>query len=242
MATDIRKDRRTTDRILFLMVAIGVPLIVLAGFGRTYYLKGLFGNPPLPSLLVHLHGLVMSSWVILFGAQVWLVEAKRTRIHMRLGILGLFLAAAMVVVGIATALSAAARGGGPTGLPPLRFLVIPLGDILLFAVLVGLGLYYRRRLEVHKRLMLLVAVNLLGAAVARIPLDFIETGGPLVFFGLVDLFILACVVFDTIRNRRVHPAFLWGTLAIIAFQPFRIFLAATDVWLHFATWLVGLVG
>ena len=31
-------------------------LLVLAGFARTYYLKFAFGTPPLPGLLVHLHG------------------------------------------------------------------------------------------------------------------------------------------------------------------------------------------
>jgi hypothetical protein len=46
------------------------------GFARTYYLKGLFGTPALPGLLVHLHGIVMTSWVVLFVTQVWLVAAR----------------------------------------------------------------------------------------------------------------------------------------------------------------------
>jgi hypothetical protein len=226
------------DRRLYFWAALFIPLIVLAGFARTYYLKGLFGAPALPGLLVHLHGFVMTSWVILFVAQVWLVAARRTRLHQRLGILGAVLAALVLCVGVLTAISAAARGSSP-GPPPLQFLVIPLGDMLVFAVLVGTALYYRRRLNVHKRLMLLAAVNLLTPAIARIPLQFIETGGPLAFFGLTDLCIIACVVFDTIKHRRLHPAFLWGTLFIIASQPLRIMLAGTQIWMRFASWLVG---
>jgi hypothetical protein len=228
------------DRRLYIWFAVFMPIIVLAGFARTYYLKGFFGNPPLPGLLVHLHGLVMTSWVVLFVTQVSLVATGRTRTHQRLGVLGAILAALIVVVGVLTGIAGAARGASP-GPPALQFLVIPLGDMLVFAILVGTALYFRRgRLDVHKRLMLLAAVNLLAPAIARIPLHFIETGGALAFFGLTDLILLACVGFDTIRNRRLHPAFLWGTLFIIAFQPLRLMLAGTDIWLRFATMLVGL--
>jgi len=232
---------RSNDRRLAIWVAALVPVIVLAGFARTYYLKGFFGNPPVPSLLVHVHGLVMTAWVALFVTQVSLVATGRTRTHQRLGVFGAILALLIVIVGVLTGIAGAARGSTP-GPPPLQFLVVPLGDMLVFAVLVGSALYFRRsRLDVHKRLMLLAAVNLLAPAIARIPLHFIATGGALAFFGLTDLCLLACVGFDTIRNRRLHPAFLWGTLFIIAFQPLRLMLAATDVWLRVATALVGLM-
>jgi len=231
---------RNKERRLYIWFALLMPIIVVAGFARTYYLKGFFGNPPLPGLLVHLHGLVMTSWVLLFMAQVTLVSRRRIRTHQKLGVLGAILAALIVVVGVATAIAAAARGASP-GPPALQFLVIPLGDMLVFAILVGIALYFRRgRLDVHKRLMLLAAVNLLAPAIARIPLSFIANGGALAFFGLTDLCILVCVGFDTIRNRRLHPAFLWGTLFIIAAQPLRLMLAGTDLWLRFATALVGL--
>ena len=233
---------RTTgkERRLYVWFAVLMPIIVLAGFARSYYLKGVFGFPALPSLLVHVHGIVMTSWVVLFVAQVTLVAAGRTRTHQRLGVFGALLAVLIVIVGVLTAIAGAARGASP-GPPPLQFLVIPLGDMFVFAILIGTALYFRRgRLDIHKRLMLLAAVNLMAPAIARIPLHFIETGGPLAFFGLTDLCLLACVAFDTVRNRRLHPAFLWGTLFIIAFQPLRLMLGGTGVWLRFATTLVGL--
>jgi hypothetical protein len=229
------------NRRLYIWFAVFIPLIVLAGFARSYYLKGFFGTPALPSLLVQLHGLVMTTWVVLFVTQVSLVATGRTKTHQRFGVFGAILAALIVIVGVLTAIAGAARGATP-GPPPLQFLVVPLVDMLVFAVLVGTALYLRRRrLDIHKRLMLLAAVNLLTPAIARIPLHFIETGGPLAFFGLTDLCLLACMAFDTIKNRRLHPAFLWGTLLIIASQPLRLMLAGTDVWMRFATALVGLV-
>jgi hypothetical protein len=56
--------------------------------------------------------------------------------------------------------------------------------------------------------MLLAALSLLDAAIARIPLHVIETGGSPAFSAL----------FDTDRNRRLHPVFLWATPLFIALR------------------------
>jgi hypothetical protein len=240
MAANPPINRRLSERPLYIWIAILTPIIVLAGFGRTYYLKGVFGTPALPGLIVHVHGLVMSLWVVLFVTQIALVATHRTAVHRKVGVLGSFLALLVFAVGVLTALFAAARGDA-TDVPPLQFLIIPLGDMVLFAILVGAALYYRRRLDYHKRLMLLAALNLLTPAIARIPLNFIQTGGPIVFFGLTDILIVGCIAFDTIKNRRIHPAFLWGGILLIVCQPLRIIIAGTGAWTRVATILVDLV-
>jgi uncharacterized membrane protein YozB (DUF420 family) len=231
---------RVNDRRLYIFAAILTPLIVLAGFARTYYLKPFFSTPDLPGRIVHLHGIVMTAWVALFVAQISLVAKRRVRTHQRLGMLGAGLAAMIVIVGVLTALYAAARGASP-GPPALAFLIIPIGDMLIFSVLIGLALYYRRKPQVHKRLMLLAAINLLTPAIARIPLSFIINGGPLAFFGLTDLVLLVAVAFDTLKHRRLHPVFLWGSIGLILMQPLRLLLAGTALWLNFAAALVALV-
>ena len=103
-------ERRLFDRRLYLAAATLFPLIVVLGFGRTYYLKGLFGTPPLPSTLVHLHGLVMTAWVVLFVVQVRLVSSKRIHLHQRLGYTGIALGALILATGFPTALRAANTG------------------------------------------------------------------------------------------------------------------------------------
>jgi uncharacterized membrane protein len=232
--------RRINDRALYISMAIVVPLVVLAGFARTYYLKDLFNGPALPSRLVHLHGLVMSAWVVLFVMQVTLVATRRTRTHQRLGIAGGVLGVVVVIVGVCTAIYAAARGSTP-GPPALQFMIVPLVDMLIFSILFGAALYYRRRLDVHKRLMLLTALNLLTPAIARIPLSLMQTGGPLAFFGFTDLIIFVAIVVDTLKHRRLHPAFLWGTILIVASQPLRLWFSSTHYWEAIASTLVGLV-
>jgi hypothetical protein len=237
MAANPRTLRSDSGSHFYTWAAITILAIVFAGFARTYYLKELFGTPALPGLL-HLHGLVMTLWFAFFLVQVSLIAAGRADLHRRVGVVGALLAAVVVVVGVTTAITAARLGHTP-GPPPLVFLTIPLGDMLVFPALVGAGLFFRRRSDFHKRFMLLASLSLLTAAIARIPLNFISAGGLPLFFGLTDLCIVTCVAYDTVKNHRLHPAFGWGVLVIVASQVLRFMLAGTSAWMQFATWLVG---
>lgn len=239
MAVEPRIIQRGAERRFYTFAAIAAALIVFAGFAHSFYLRTVVGAPPWAppmSPLLHVHGLVMSSWFLLFLIQARLIATRRTPLHRRLGVFGGVLAATMLVLGTVVAITQAKLGRSP-GPPPLRFLVVPLGDMLVFGVLVGAGLYFRNRVQIHRRLMLLATLAILGAAISRIPIGFIETGGPLVFFGLIDLFVLACVAYDTVKYRRLHPAFAFGALFIIASHPLRLMLAGTEIWMRFATWL-----
>jgi hypothetical protein len=226
-----------TDRRLYTWAAIAALAIVFTGFARTYFLKTTFGTPSI-STLVHVHGLVMTLWFAFFLMQVRLVAMRRTELHRRAGVFGALIAVAVLVVGITTAIAAAKLGRSP-GPPPLAFLVVPLGDMLVFTILVSGGLYFRSRSDIHRRLMLLSCVGMLTAAIARIQIDFLQAGGIPVFFGLTDLVVLSCVMYDTVKNRRLHPAFGWGMLLIVASQPLRLMLSGTPAWQQFAGWLVN---
>lgn len=227
--------RRSVDRLLYRWTPLVTACIVFVGFANTYYLKRLFGTPPLTAL-VHVHGLLMTSWFVLFIVQTRLVAAGRTDLHRRLGIAGALLAVAILIAGPLVAIAGARLGHTP-GPPPLAFLVVPLGDMLVFATLVGTGLAFRRRSDIHKRLMLLSCVGLLTAAIARLPGEAWHRAGIPAYFGLTILLVLACVGFDTWRHRRLHPAFAWGAGLIIVSWPLRLFLSGTAAWLAIATWL-----
>lgn len=229
--------RRNADRSLYTWVAVVAALVVLAGFARTYYAKAAFGTPELSALL-HLHGLVMTAWFAVFVVQVRLVATGRTPSHRRLGVYGGIIAALVVIVGTATAITAAAEGRTPPGgPPPLVFLAIPLGDAVLFAGLVAAALGLRRRPEYHKRLMVVATLGILTAAIARIPLGFLQQGGLPAFFALADVILLAFIAADTVRHRRLHPAYAWGMGAVILSQVVRFAGAGTPQWIAFATWL-----
>ena len=62
-------------------------------------------------------------------------------------------------------------------------MIVPLFDLLMFVILFGAAVYYRRRPAAHKRLMLLTAVNFLPPTIARIPVAALQGLGPFWFFG-----------------------------------------------------------
>ena len=228
--------RRRRERWFYLGMSAALVITVFAGFAPTYYLRPYFTASPLIPLL-HLHGLVFSSWLVLFVIQTSLVAAHRTDIHRRLGIVGGVIAVLMIVIGFTTALIRAKQGATPVpDVSPLSFLVVPIGDMTVFAILIGAGFYYRRRPDVHKRLMLLATISILAAAIARLPFAIMKAGPP-AFFGLTDVFVLACVAYDLITLRRVHRATALAGLLIIVSQPLRLMLGGTHAWISFAAWL-----
>lgn len=231
-----------SERRFYTGFAIAVLAVVLVGFGRSFFLRPLFPDWPSPTEAVfYVHGAVFSAWVVLLITQAALVAAGRTDIHRRTGAFGAALAILMVALGLYASLVAAKRATGFVGIPvpPLQFLAVPFFDMVLFAAFVGLAVAKRGEPQTHKRLMLLATVNLLTAAVARWP--GVLAGGPLVFYGVTDLFIVAIAVWDFRTRGRLHPATLWGGLAIILSQPLRLVLSGTGAWQAFARWATSLV-
>lgn len=229
--------RRAGGRSFYVLLAIAFAVVVAIGFGPTFYLKPIFGAPPLTALAT-LHGVLFTAWILLLIVQTTLVAKGRTDIHRKLGIAGAILAAAMVVIGLKTAIAFAARGMSPPGAPPaLSFFAIPFFSIVLFAIFVGLAIALRRDTATHKRLMVLGTAAILGAAIARLP--FAAAGIPPVFFAITDLFVLAGIIHDWRGMGRVHPAYIWGGILLVASQPFQLVILGTDGWIAFARWMTS---
>jgi len=224
------------DRLFYTGMSIAIAITVFVGFAPSYYLKDYFGRPPLPPL-VHVHGLVFTSWIVLFFVQTVLIASHRVSVHRRLGLAGAGLAALLVMVGLATAVGSARRNVAIGGTGALAFLATPFGDMLVFALLATAGILYRRRPDTHKRLMLLATIGLLTAAISRWPLAIMQRG-PVAFFLVTDLFVVAGVGYDLASRRRIHPAYVWGGLLLVMSQPVRLAISHTDAWLAFANKLV----
>jgi hypothetical protein len=74
------------------------------------------------------------------------------------------------------------------------------------------------------------------AWIARLSLSLLRYGPP-AFFGLADLFVVACLVYDVASRRRVQPATAWGAVIVVGSQPLRLWLGGTAAWLAFASWV-----
>ncbi len=239
MATNGHLLRRPSDRGLFVAAAVLFPLLVLAGYFRSYYFSAFFDVRPLANALVHAHAAVMTAWVVYFVAQVALIRTRNVKLHVALGTVGVALAALVVVVGMATAYDAhLVRASAPAGIDPHSFFVIPTADMTLFVLFFAGAFYYRKRPAEHKGLMLMTAVNFLPAAVARIPV--VPDKYMLLWaYGVPDLLALVSLGWLTWRHRRLNRAFAAGLLLFIASQPLRIVVSGSATWLQFTGWLAS---
>jgi hypothetical protein len=213
------------DRIFYSGMAILMALTVFAGFAPTFYLRAWFdwpvysGEKTLPPL-AYVHGAVFSAWVVLFIVQTALVATRRLAMHRRLGIAGVVLAAAMIVVGLRAAFAAAARGAAPPGMDPITFLTVPFTQMVMFTAFVSAAIWRRRDRESHKRLMLLAYVTIIGPAVARIPL-------PPLLFPVSVLFVAMGMAYEFYSRGRIHAAYLWGGALLVISEPARQAMSGT---------------
>ena len=234
--------RRNFDRRFYLGVGLVAVGLVFWGFAPTYYLKLLFGAPALSTRL-HIHGAVMSSWLLLFFVQACLISARRVDLHRRLGLAGVVIAILVVIIGSTTTFSAAAREVGrhsDEATARVTVLGLELVQMALFAGLVGAAIWMRRRPDYHKRLMLLGTACMMPSAFSRIPVNLtFMVSNMLSILILFDLFVLVCALVDTLRNRRLHPALGWGGLLAIGGLDFAYAGAISPQWIRFGTWWVS---
>ena len=232
---------RRYDHYFFSGMAVLILATVFVGFARTYYLAGVF-LAPLPSVIIHIHGALFSSWVLLLVAQVSLVSAGRVDIHRRLGVIGFVMACLMVVMGVAAATNSLSRGFAParSGLDPLTFYAVPMGDMLIFAVLIFFAFRARRDSPAHKRLILMATITLIVAATARPPLAAV-TGTPLLNNIFCVVFALMIAGYDLWSTRRIHRATLWAGAFMIIGQQLRVPIGMTGPWHAFAGWVQAMV-
>ena len=239
MVTQARSVPRPRGEHFYVAVAAILAVIVFAGFARTFFLNSVFAHRDLGTLRI-VHGIIFSLWLVLLIAQTFLVAAKRTDIHRRLGVLGAVLAGLMILVGIMMAIHAAKYGFQTPGLPPpLIFLVVPFFDIVVFTILIAAAFLYRGKPDIHKRLMILATISILPPALARIPIAWIANTLPVSAFLLGDVVLLGCIAYDIALHRRLHRAWLWGGLLVVLSFPLRMFIAGTGAWQSFAHWLIS---
>ena len=132
-------------------------------------------------------------------------------------------------------------------LTPKQFLIVPVGDIALFAAFVAVGVIFRKRPDIHKRMMFLASLAAVGAAISR--MDFLnhlymgtiwEKLFGFFFFTVVAgavFFIIKCVVF-----RKFDRWFALG-FGVMTLWFFMLTQGATTAaWDGIASFLLRLAG
>lgn len=229
----------TLDRYFYFAMSLVAAALVILGFGPTANEK-LFHPAIPPPRILWLHGAVFSSWLIFLILQSGLVRMRNVKWHRSIGWVGAGLATAMFPLGLATGIQMVHFETYQLHMPGrYAFLAIPFFDISAFAVCLALALWWRKKPELHRRLIFFGTCALLVAAFARLDHAFLRVHG-LIYLG-ADLLILLGVARDLLVNRRVHAVYRIGLPVYVIAQLFVTYLwrVGPHWWVRIAHAIVG---
>jgi hypothetical protein len=227
---------RTIPRTVYIWVSTLVATIAVVGFWRTYFGPLLLAGTVDALALIHFHVAVYVGWLAIFAAQAVLAARGRIDLHMKLGRLGIGYGVLVVLVGLLVGFGMFVVRVRAGAVDEARGRLLgPLLDMLVFAPLFAAAIYYRRKPELHKRLMIVATTTLLIAAVGRMRY-FLPN---LVLVQLVwSSPILLAMSYDYVRKRVVHPVYVLGLVLLALESPaVRTWLRATEWWRNLSAWL-----
>ncbi|MEX2178961.1 MAG: hypothetical protein WD801_09645 [Gemmatimonadaceae bacterium] len=201
--------------------------VVIWGFWP--YFASPFGGEVRRPLVIHVHAVVFSGWMALLLTQVILAANRRIDLHRRVGRFGIGYGVVVLFMGLVASFVAPAehvRAGRWTLDEAASFLILPLGDMLLFAGFFGAAVAYRRTPETHKRLIVLATIAVLFAPAAR-------AGSPSLV-AIVGIWLLPLALaagHDAWTRGRVHVTYVLGTV-ILLIGLARLSLMDGEPWLR----------
>ena len=232
VTTAARPHRRT----FFMATSVLMALIAVVGFWPTYFgplMTGRLVQPP----VIHLHAVVFTGWLVLFFAQAVLAATRRVAWHIRFGRIGIAYGFLLIGVGLYTGVVRAAER--PPGGPAESLLYSAFADMVMFSAFFGAAVVYRRKPQLHKRLITVAAATLLIAAVARMT---VLLGPPLrlpIGLAIWSSPILIAMVYDFRNGRIVHLVYVLGLATMVARRLGAPYVVGTPEWTRFATWVLG---
>ncbi len=192
-------------RSFHLALMIAITAIVLYGFSHTVDADIIHPAREQPFIL-YVHVTVFTTWLLVLMTQTALIWTHNARLHRRLGWCAVLFAVGLVGVGLATTVIMGKAQVQRLGPDAGMFIFRPFSDMIFFSAAFALAIHWRKRPDIHRRLMVLAACALTPPAISRIP------GVPtlsMVYLG-TDLLMLAAILHDLITLRRVHAVYRWG--------------------------------
>jgi hypothetical protein len=238
------------ERWYFTGMAVVMLVVSIAGF-MPAIVHPVGRRAPL-TLLAAAHGIVFVAWLLLFLAQSLLVAARRVGWHRRLGLASIFLLALIVPLTYTTTIDMVRRGFDLSGdqhltshpqsgteLDASTGAVFNFVGLLIFAVLAIAAICYRRRPEIHKRLMLFANIELMQPPITHFLGHFpplVLTAGTVVLS--FSIFLLAGVARDYLVAKRIHPLTAALTITLFLSLPLEgAVIGPSAAWHQFAGWL-----
>lgn len=208
-------------------------LVAAAGFGPNY--QAIINGASKPHWLVHVHGALMSGWLLVFLAQTILAARGHFKYHFQLGLSSVALGVLVWFTMGAVAVHMIVANHPPEGHFLFDLITMVLNGMVTFGLFFTWGLLVRKKdPTAHKRLLLLATQVTLQAAIDRIHwLPMFGIGYPYIYFMYMDALLLPLIVYDLVVLRRIHRITLFGSACIIAAQLSVWALWASPAWHKF---------
>jgi hypothetical protein len=221
------------ETYFYFAMSLVIAAVVVGGFSLTMGARIIHPKTAPPTIL-YVHAFVFYGWLAFFIFQSALVRTRNVRLHRTAGWFGVALGVVIPVLGISTAITMNRIhllvdhvADAPA------FMLVPFFDIACFTTTFALAIYWRKKPEYHRRLILIASCALTAAGWGRFPGAFFQGN---YFYAGVDLLIVFGLVRDWIVNRRVHVVYRYALPAFVVAQVFVMFTIVTNqqYWLRIA--------
>jgi hypothetical protein len=225
------------DRYFYFAMSLLMVAIVVSGFSQTVDANLFHAAIPRPAI-VWFHGAAFSAWVLFYVFQSVLVRTRNVKLHRSLGWFGAGLGVAMVLLGFTTAIVMTRFDMRVLHEPGVdAFLIIPFYDMVAFGTLLTLAILWRKKPNLHRRLLFLATAGLLDAAFGRFQYLF-DTN----LFALCVLAVMLLgVLRDLLVDKRIHRTYLVALPCLIVVYGFAFYTwrSASPWWMSFAHSILG---
>jgi hypothetical protein len=231
---DVKKKKFQSRKARYFFVAMAFLFLIIsvAGFVPNY-LDMYAGTFPI-HWLAHVHGALMTSWLLVFITQTMLAANGRLKFHRQLGQFSVVLGALIWISMWAVSIRVLIGDNPPVDSILFDVLLTEFYGIALFGLFFTWGILVRKNGAAHKRLVFLATLVLIQAGIDRIHwLPMFGIGYPLVFFLYLDSMVVALFIYDLIVLKRIHKITCIGALLYAVVQSTVVILWGSPGWHSF---------
>lgn len=223
---------------LYIPVAVLTIGIAIVGFWATYYSHVLAGTVT-TAPIIQVHGAIFLGWLLLVTTQAVLAARGQMALHMQFGKAVMIYGVCVVAIGIIAAFAAfGIHLDAGNAMRARSQLFIGLTDILTFVPFLAAAWIFRRRPEVHKRLIIVATTILLIAPVHR--MSWFLGGPPPPLVPVLAIWLAPIYIgmmYDLVTRRIVHPVYVLGIVAIVYMKFWRMPMYRSEIYDAFVEWV-----
>lgn len=199
----------------YLCMILLMAFFVFGGFSMTCWYPLATGTfRPAPPV-VHMHGAVYSSWMILLVVQAFLVNVRNVALHRSLGMFGIALATGIIIFGALITILGASGSSGAAA----HGIYLGITAVTGFGLLFTLAMRNTRKPDIHRRLILLAMLPVLPPGIHRlymVPLG-LQTFPVVAMYMTLNAMALAILVQEWRENHKINK-YTWVGIGWLAMQ------------------------